>query len=128
MMARSPSRNMPIASALTAKPFTDGSVVARSRADSSRLAPSASGSSTPTTPQQESALESHHEHTIEMLFAHLKRILKHDRLRLRGPNGARDELLLAATARNLHKMAKLLPIPVPAVGQASCRETVWQYV
>src|SRR3546814_5132366 len=79
MMARSPSRNMPIASALTAKPFTDGSVVARSRADSSRLAPSASGSSTPTTPQQESALESHHEHTIEMLFAHLKRILKLDR-------------------------------------------------
>src|SRR3546814_10640386 len=83
MMARSPSRNMPIASALTAKPFTDGSVVARSRADSSRLAPSASGSSTPPTPQQESALESHHEHTIEMLFAHLKRILKLDRLRLR---------------------------------------------
>src|SRR3546814_20123341 len=76
MMARSPSRNMPIASALTAKPFTDGSVVARSRADSSRLAPSASGSSPPTTPQQESALESHHEHTIEMLFSHLKRILK----------------------------------------------------
>src|SRR3546814_3750584 len=76
MMARSPSRNMPIASALTAKPFTDGSVVARSRADSSRLAPSAPGSSTPTTPQQESALESHHEHTIEMLFANLKRILK----------------------------------------------------
>ena len=30
---------------------------------------------------------------IEMLFAHLKRILKLDRLRLRGPNGARDEFL-----------------------------------
>src|SRR3546814_15979030 len=75
--------------------------------DSSRLAPSASGSSTPTTPQQESALESHHEHTIEMLFAHLKRLLQLDRLRLRGPNGARDELLLAATAKNLRKMAKL---------------------
>lgn len=28
---------------------------------------------------------------IEMLFAHLKRILKLDRLRLRGPNGAKDE-------------------------------------
>ena len=27
---------------------------------------------------------------VEMLFAHLKRILKLDRLRLRGPNGARD--------------------------------------
>ena len=31
-----------------------------------------------------------------MLFAHLKRILKLDRLRLRGPNGARDEFHLAA--------------------------------
>src|SRR3546814_19416196 len=29
---------------------------------------------------------------VEMLFAHLKRILRLDRLRLRGPNGARDEL------------------------------------
>ena len=48
---------------------------------------------------------------IEMLFAHLKRILKLDRLRLRGPNGARDEFLLAATAQNLRKMAKLLPMP-----------------
>jgi len=49
---------------------------------------------------------------IEMLFAHLKRILKLDRLRLRGPNGARDEFLLAATAQNLRKMAKPLPMPV----------------
>lgn len=48
---------------------------------------------------------------IEMLFAHLKRILKLDRLRLRGPNGARDEFLLAATAQNLRKLAKLIPIP-----------------
>jgi hypothetical protein len=31
---------------------------------------------------------------VEMLFAHLKRILKLDRLRLRGPNGAKDEFLL----------------------------------
>ena len=52
---------------------------------------------------------------VEMLFAHLKRILKLDRLRLRGPNGARDEFLLAATAQNLRKLAKLLPIPVQAV-------------
>ena len=51
---------------------------------------------------------------VEMLFAHLKRILKLDRLRLRGPNGAKDEFLLAATAQNLRKMAKLMPIPVPA--------------
>jgi hypothetical protein len=43
-------------------------------------------------------------------FAHLKRILKLDRLRLRGPNGARDEFTLAATAQNLRKMAKLIPM------------------
>ena len=48
---------------------------------------------------------------VEMLFAHLKRILKLDRLRLRGPNGAHDEFLLAATAQNLRKLAKLIPIP-----------------
>ena len=51
---------------------------------------------------------------IEMLFAHLKRILKLDRLRLRGPTGARDEFLLAATAQNLRKLAKLIPTPAPA--------------
>ena len=50
---------------------------------------------------------------VEMLFAHLKRILKLDRLRLRGPKGARDEFLLAATAQNLRKLAKLIPIPIP---------------
>ena len=46
---------------------------------------------------------------VEMLFAHLKRIVKLDRLRLRGPCGARDEFLLAATAQNLRKLAKLIP-------------------
>ena len=51
---------------------------------------------------------------VEMLFAHLKRILKLDRLRLRGPNGAKDEFLLAATAQNLRKLAKLIPPPTPA--------------
>lgn len=50
---------------------------------------------------------------VEMLFAHLKRILKLDRLRLRGPNGARDEFLLAAAAQNLRKLAKVLPIQNP---------------
>jgi hypothetical protein len=49
----------------------------------------------------------------KMLFAHLKRILCLDRLRLRGPCGARDEFLLAATAQNLRKLAKLIPVPVP---------------
>jgi hypothetical protein len=47
---------------------------------------------------------------IEMLFAHLKRILRLDRLRLRGPNGARDEFHLAATAQNLRKLARLIPV------------------
>ena len=46
---------------------------------------------------------------VEMLFAHLKRIMKLDRLRLRGPNGAKDEFHLAATAQNLRKLAKLIP-------------------
>ena len=45
---------------------------------------------------------------VEMLFAYLKRILKLDRLRLRGRSGARDEFLLAAIAQNLRRMAKWL--------------------
>ena len=45
---------------------------------------------------------------VEMLFAHLKRIMKIDRLRLRGPSGAHDEFLLAAIAQNLRRMAKRL--------------------
>jgi len=48
-----------------------------------------------------------------MLFAHLKCILKVDRLRLRGLSGANDEFLLAATAQNLRKMAKLMAQPPP---------------
>jgi len=48
---------------------------------------------------------------VEMLFAHLKRILGLGRLRLRGPCGANDEFLLAATAQNLRKLAKILPAP-----------------
>lgn len=46
---------------------------------------------------------------VEMLFAHLKRIISVRRLRLRGPKGARDEFHLAAAAQNLRKLAKLLP-------------------
>ena len=49
---------------------------------------------------------------IEMLFAHLKRIIGLRRLRLRGPTGAKDEFLLAATAQNLRKLAKLI---IPAI-------------
>jgi hypothetical protein len=50
---------------------------------------------------------------VEILFAHLKRILRLDRLRLRRPSGAKDEFLLAATAQNLRKLAKLIPLPTP---------------
>lgn len=57
---------------------------------------------------------------VEMLFAHMKRILKLDRLRLRGLSGAQDEFLLTATAQNLRRMAKWLAsiapeaAPIPA--------------
>jgi transposase len=50
---------------------------------------------------------------IEMLFAHLKRILKLGRLRLRGPCGAQDEFTLAAVAQNLRRLAKLVVRPPP---------------
>jgi transposase len=50
---------------------------------------------------------------VEMLFAHLKRILGLGKLRLRGPSGAKDEFLLAATAQNLRKLAKLIPFSEP---------------
>jgi Transposase DDE domain len=51
---------------------------------------------------------------VEMLFAHLKRILKLGRLRLRGPCGAQDEFTLAAIAQNLRRLAKLVARPPPA--------------
>lgn len=57
---------------------------------------------------------------VETLFAHLKRILGLGRLRLRGPTGARDEFLLAATAQNLSKLAKLIAMP-RAAGSSSGR-------
>jgi transposase len=55
---------------------------------------------------------------IEMLFAHLKRILRLGRLRLRGPRGAQFEFTLAAIAQNLRRLAKLMARPPPAV--AAC--------
>lgn len=45
---------------------------------------------------------------VEMLFAHLKSILKLDRLRLRGLSGATDEFTLAGIAQNLRRMANLV--------------------
>jgi transposase len=69
-----------------------------------------------TTPAYEASR--HRRKKVEMLFAHLKRILKLSRLRLRGPNGARDEFLLAATAQNLRKLAMLRPPPGPTIATA----------
>jgi transposase len=54
---------------------------------------------------------------VEMLFAHLKRILRLGRLRLRGPRGAQDEFTLAATAQNLRRLAKLMARAPPAPAQ-----------
>jgi hypothetical protein len=48
---------------------------------------------------------------LEMLFAHLKRVPGLGRLRLRGPCGATDEFLIADTAQNLRKLAKVFPAP-----------------
>jgi len=50
---------------------------------------------------------------VEMLFAHLKRILRLSRLRLRGPSGAQFEFTLAAIAQNLRRLAKLVARPPP---------------
>lgn len=49
-----------------------------------------------------------------MRFAHLKRILKLGRLRLRGPKGAQHEFVLAAIAQNLRRLASLGARPPPA--------------
>jgi transposase len=61
-----------------------------------------------------------HRKKVEMLFAHLKRILRLDRLRLRGPRGAHFEFTLAAIAQNLRRLAKLVvrPPPVTVAGVA----------
>ena len=58
---------------------------------------------------------------VEMRFAHMKRIFRLDRLRLRGLNGAKDEVLLTATAQNLRRLVKLLgrSPPPPAIAFAA---------
>ena len=60
----------------------------------------------------------HDRKRIEMSFAHLKRILRLGRLRLRGPRGAQFEFTLAAIAQNLRRLARLVARPPPAV--AAC--------
>jgi hypothetical protein len=56
---------------------------------------------------------------VEVRFAHMKGIHKLDRLRLRGLNGAKDEVLLTATAQNLRRLAKLA-CRAPPRAQAAC--------
>jgi len=53
---------------------------------------------------------------VEMLFAHLKRIFRLGRLRLRGPCGAQFEFMLAAIAQNLRRLGKLVLRPPPVTG------------
>ena len=50
---------------------------------------------------------------VDMLFAHLKRIFRLGRLRLRGPRGAQFEFTLAAIAQNLRRLAKFIVRPPP---------------
>ena len=61
----------------------------------------------------------HDRKKVEMLFAHLKRILRLVRLRLRGPSGAQFEFTLAAIAQNLRRLAKLVARP-PPVAPVTC--------
>jgi transposase len=55
---------------------------------------------------------------VEIRFAHMKRIFKLDRLRLRGLSGAKDEVLLTATAQNLRRLVKLLSRAPPSFAVA----------
>jgi hypothetical protein len=54
---------------------------------------------------------------VEMLFAHLKRILRLGRLRLRGPRGAQFEFTPAAIVQNLRRLAKLAARPPDMTGE-----------
>ena len=56
---------------------------------------------------------------VEVSFAHMKGIHRLGRLRLRGLDGAKDEVLLTATAQNLRRLAKLLWRPPPRMA-AGC--------
>jgi hypothetical protein len=84
---------------------------ARSRATSMRAPETLPGRSLGTESFEQSRRE---RKKIEMRFAHLKRILRLGRLRLRGPRGAQDEFTLAAIAQNLRRLATLVARPPPA--------------
>jgi transposase len=63
---------------------------------------------------------------VEVRFAHMKRILKLDRLRLRGLSGAKDEVLLTATAQNLRRSpsSSVEPNRTPLSAWRRCRALV----
>ena len=84
---------------------------ARSRATSMSMP----GTSLARSPGADGFEQSRRERKkIEMRFAHLKRILRLGRLRLRGPRGAQDEFGLAVIAQNLRRIATLVARPPPA--------------
>ena len=58
----------------------------------------------------------HERKKVAMLFAHLKCILKLDRLRLRGMSRATDEFALAAAVQNLRRLAKFSSQGPPITG------------
>ena len=62
----------------------------------------------------------HDRKKVEMLFAHLKRIVRLGRLRLRGPRGAQFEFPLAAIAQNLRRLGKLTYRPPPLRLRTQC--------
>ena len=57
-----------------------------------------------------------------MLFARLKRILRLDRLRLRGPSGAKDKFLLAATRPKPAETGETHPLLVAPPAQNRLRQ------
>jgi hypothetical protein len=57
--------------------------------------------------------------SVSFLGAHLKRILKLGRLRLRGLRGAQDEFVIAAIAQNLRRLPSLFARP--PLAHAPCR-------
>jgi len=57
--------------------------------------------------------------TAGLVFAHLKSILRLDRLRLRGLSGATNEFTLAAVAQNLRRLAKLSMPTWPGDGRGA---------
>lgn len=115
----------------TGKIYSDNSVRYRARTKDCKTCP-IKDRCCPNTPQRKIPRDAHEgirEHVrglaetpgfkrsrderkkVEMAFAHMKRIFKLDRLRLRGLTGARDEVLLTATAQNLRKLARYVHPP-----------------